>query len=241
MISSSFQISRFLSYFRDRQHIFKSDIRLFYEQAEPLLSPTTLNWRIHSLIVAGVLKPVSRGCYQTCELKKFTPRVSRSLSLMANHITGNIPSVSFCLWETAFLLPFMSVQKNMVIIEAGKNQLPTLKILLTDLNIPFIYKPTKSELHFMKAHIRTPHILLPLISGSNVITSGSIPISSPEKMMVDTLCYPDLFQIQSMKTFETLFRKLSEHHDFDISKMMRYAGRRNKSNEVKALVKTLRS
>jgi hypothetical protein len=241
MISSSLQINRFLSYFRDRLHILKSDIRLFYQQTEPQLSTTTLNWRIHCLIAAGILKPVSRGCYQTCEPKKFMPGVSRHLSILAGQITKKLPSVSVCIWETAFFIPFMSVRKNIVIIEAGKNQLTELKILLTDLNTPFMYKPTHTELHFMKAHIRTPHILFPLISGSPVILSGTIPLPTLEKMMVDILCYPELFQIHHMKTHETIFKKISEHHDFDVSKMIRYAGRRNKTNEVKSLVKTLRS
>ena len=79
---------------------------------------------------------------------------------------------------------------------------------------------------------KEPWIVKPLVSESPLQEVNGMPTVSIEKMLVDIFCDPVIFSAQQGSEMDRIFKEAFEKYTVSESKMLRYASRRRKKNEL---------
>ncbi len=228
-------------YFRDSDIITKDDIRNFYLYSESNLTETTLNWRIHCLIKSEIIFSFARGKYMLRHTNTYLPAVSGRLLRLWAILKKRITVSEYCLWETDIFKSFSSSinAKNAIVLEVTKSKLRETFLLLSELKKPCMINPSEEEMLFMRRHFRLPVFIFQLLRDAPLVVTKGIQVPAPEKIIVDLFVRPEIVELKKLNDIEKLIHDLGNVHTFNTSKVMRYAARRNKKNEISDLLKSL--
>lgn len=210
----------------------------FYRQSEPNTPKTTIYWRIHELVQKGVIARVGKGRYQIGTTKVYIPQLNNRIFRLNKWLANQFPFASYCIWSARWIQEFAHhiPKSDMLIVEVERDILDSAELNLID--------------HFQQVNILRPRdksllqktrnvvIIRPLIEEAPVQEIRQVPTNTLEKFLVDIVCNTE-FEFLAGSEMENIYKNAFDKYTVNRDKMMRYAGRRGKRENISKLINTI--
>ena len=234
-------IDDFREHFKDNNIIEMTDIADFYSIADEQIKPTTIRWRVYSLVQKGILQRVGRGKFRLGKSTNYIPEVSPKLKFLYNKIIKDFPFIRICVWNTSILNEFMQHQmgKFYYLIEIEKDATEAVFYYLKKKNLAVFLNPNQEVLDKYIPENKNIYVVKTLVSEAPTQQIGKICTVSIEKMLVDIFCDETLFAAQQGAEMRTIFNEVLNKYTVNQNKMLRYADRRKRKNNFNNYLKTI--
>ncbi|OJX91995.1 MAG: hypothetical protein BGP01_06860 [Paludibacter sp. 47-17] len=101
-----FDLKQLQAFFPKNEFFTTDAIFQFYNEKEPGIPRTTVNWRIYDLVHNGQLQRVGRGVYKIGQSNPFEPMLSNKIQKVAKHIQKEFSYINFFVWELSVINQF---------------------------------------------------------------------------------------------------------------------------------------
>lgn len=226
------------SFFQGKDMLSKKELVSEIRKYFPDLADNTITIYISKLKKDGALHTVSRGIYKVEITKQFHPFVSKFLQKTYNKIKDTFPYVNFCVGDTAWLNDFMTHQpfRNFSYVEIEKEATESVFNMLSEQPKikAFLYSDKKLFDRYLNDN-KDILIVKNLVSEAPLMDISNVTVSSLEKLIVDMLVDTELFSAQQSEK-EIIIQNALTAFSVNKSKMLRYAQRRNRKEELSGLI-----
>lgn len=228
-------------HFKSKSVFETQDIVAFYEQTEKDIKQTTVNWRVHTLVQSGVLQRIGRGKFTLGEGRNYVPEISSATKAIFKKLKAGFPFANLCVWNTSVINEFMQHQPNrfFVLVETDKETTNSVFYFLREIKKSVFVEPTTDILEKYIVNEKEVFIVKPLISEAPTQNVNNVETTTIEKMLVDIFCDDVIFSAQQGAEMRTIFKEAFAKYTINQSKMLRYANRRRKKEELNQFVKTI--
>jgi hypothetical protein len=118
-------------------------------------------------------------------------------------------------------------------------EIETIREVLREIKKSVFIEPTNDILEKYNLNERETFIIKPIISEAPTQNINGIETVTIEKMLVDIFCDDVIFSAQQGGEMRTIFKNAFEKYTINQSKMLRYADRRRKKEELNQFIKTI--
>lgn len=226
------------AYFKGNDSFEVSDISEFYEQFEPDLKRGTLDWRIHELVKEEIIYRISRGTYTLSEVQKYVPSISLSLKQLFGKLKKEFPYTNICIWSTKWLSQWMLHIPNtyLTVVESEKDTESSVFHFLREIRNNVFLQPSSGILENYANFEKDIIIVKTLITQAPIREKEKTVIPEIEKILVDIAVDSELFEAYQGRDLEMIYQNVQDQYTINQSRLLRYAGRRNKTEEIKTLL-----
>lgn len=230
---NTLHINDLLSFFEHQATFTIKDIAAFYQQFESEVKRSTIDWRIHQLTELAIIHRIKRGAYSLKEQKKFKPIISDELYNLYQEIKEHFPFINLSVWYTKWLNQFMHHQmgKFFVLIEVDRGVEASVFYHLREKYNHLFLNPSIEILEKYGGDQKENIIIKSLISEAPLLKVNEIQIAPLEKILVDLLS-DTLFEAYQGQELENIYASTLEQYNINQARMLRYAKRRSKKEEV---------
>ncbi|MFC3414104.1 DUF6577 family protein [Algoriphagus hitonicola] len=213
----------------------------FFCSKDQEVKATTVNWRIYKLVQEGIITRVSRGEFKLGFGKSYSPGLSNQQISLYRKLKTEFPFLSICIWNTSVINEFMLHQPGRFynLVEVEKEGMESLFYFLKDKNIPVYLDPTPELIRRYVNDVKDPWIVKLLVTESPTQEINGITTVTLEKILVDIFCEAFLFDAQQGSEMDQIFKEAFEKYAISESKMLRYASRRRKKQELEIYLKEI--
>lgn len=215
------------------------DLNSFYESLEPGIPRNTVKWRAFELVKLGILIRVGRGLYQIGSMVEYTPDITGSLKSLYKKVKKQFPFIDLCVWDTQFLNEFMIHQPGLytTLVETESDVAESVFNNIKEFKRNVFLNPDENTIENYLSGEKNPIVIKPLISEAPLRLVDKIETITLEKMLVDIFCDTKLFFTFQGAELKNIFMNAIETYSINQSKLLRYATRRGKKNEIEKLYK----
>lgn len=182
----------------------------------------------------GLLTRVGRGKYLFGDRKIFIPDIPELIINLNKKLYKQFPFLNICYWSTSFFNEFMIHQPGRFyyIIEVEKDAIEPVFYYLSENNYSVFQEPTSELISKYFPKQKDILIVKSLVTEAPVQKISEITTVTLEKMIVDIFCDPVIHIAQQGSEMETIFNDAFFKYAINISRLLRYAGRRGKKTEI---------
>lgn len=202
-------------------------------------SPGTLSEQLNRLIKSGQLIRVDRGVYKLPNeaRKDFIVVCSENMRQINQQIKTQFPFVDYCLWTASTLMPYMHhiPNLNLLFVDVEREVAESVfNFLNTDSNKRVFLLPSHID---FERYISTNEaiIIRSLISESPLQLVEGINTPTIEKILVDIVGDVEFSFLQGSE-LNYVYTTFFESHTVNKNKLLRYAARRGRKEEVEQLL-----
>jgi hypothetical protein len=228
-------------HFKNKAVFETKDIVVFYEQFEKNVKSTTINWRVYTLIQEGILQRIGRGKFRLGEGRIYIPEISSASKSIFKKLKAEFPYANFCVWNTSVLNEFMQHQpgRYFLLVETDKEITNSIFYFLREIKKSVFIDPTNDILEKYIVNEKEVVVIKSLISEAPTQNINEVETATIEKILVDIFCDGVIFSAQQGAERRTIFKEAFTKYTINQSKMLRYADRRRKKEELNQYVKTI--
>lgn len=181
-----------------------------------------------------------RGIYSF----EFKPDFSIELSLKTKRLYNKIKPLcnsELCVWDTHMLneITGAEIKKNWFFFSTAKDELDSLFNNMLDFSRN-VYLHSDKETFMRYGQTQDEIIILaPLVSEIPLLKNGDYTSPTIEGILVNAWMKYDAYLKPIGYDLEQIFSKAISNYNVNKSKLLRYAARREKRNEINDLIKTL--
>ncbi|MDF1866713.1 MAG: hypothetical protein P1U70_17890 [Saprospiraceae bacterium] len=233
-------ISKLKEHFANQSVITTKEITEVLVSTFPELSSSTISWRINQLKKAKFIHQVGRGIYSFEFKPEYIPELSLKSKRLYNRVTP-LCNGELCLWDTTMLNEIADTQINRywVFLSTSKEDLEPLFDSMLEFSKQVFLQPDKGVFNrYVMAHDEAI-ILTPLVSEVPLYKSGEYLSPTIEGILVNAWIKNENYLDPIGFDIKELFKKAFDKYNVNQSKLLRYAARRDKRNEIKQLIKTI--
>jgi hypothetical protein len=229
---SKLNIDNLQSFFQGKGIFGIKDILLFYQESDPDVKQTTINWRIYNLVQAGVLSRVSRGKFSIGYSKSFIPEISPRIKILYKRIHKQFPYLQLCVWNTSVFNEFMLHQPGRfyTLIEVEKDALESVFYFLKEKYKNIFIDPSADTLTHYASGEQETIIVKSLVSEAPVQKVEGVVTVTLEKMLVDIFSDDKIFTAQQGQEMQIIFTESINKYTIQESRILRYADRKRKKD-----------
>ncbi|MEX2409981.1 MAG: DUF6577 family protein [Candidatus Paceibacterota bacterium] len=242
MDNESLHINELKPFFSEKETFSTKNLETFFKKVDPDISKTTVHWRIRQLVEKGIIKRVGHGIYSTGESKKYVPHLNQAHKELFRELKGDFPYSDLCLWETSILNRFMLHQpfRFMTIVEADTDTVESVFYKLQEKDST-VFLGADHELidRYGFSEKRITIVKLLVSEAPTQETDGVITVTL-EKVLVDLFCDEMIFSTYQGNERSIIFKNAFNDYTLNQNKILRYAQRRGKREEVKEYLDYLR-
>ena len=223
-------IDKLQTHFKGKNTFGNKDIAQFYKQFESKVKPTTVNWRVYSLVQSGILSRIGRGKFTLGERKNFVPQISSDLRKLYGRLRKQFPYLQICTWHTSIINELMLHQPGRfhTLVEVEKDALEPVFFFLKENKTNIFIDPTTDILNRYASGEKETTIVKSLVSEAPMQTVQEVQTITIEKMLVDIFCDETIFAAQQGGEMQNIFREAYNRYTINEGGMLRYADRRGK-------------
>jgi len=224
----------FIHHFKGKAVFETKDIVDFYKLTEKFIKSTTINWRVYALVQKGVLQRIGRGKFKLGKVRKYMPEISSLEKSIFKKLKTAFPYANFCVWKTSVFNEFMQHQPSrfFLMVETDKEITNSVFYFLRDLKKSVFIDPTKDIMEKYVLDNKDVVLIKPLLSEAPTQKTNEIETVTLEKILVDLYCDEIIFSAQQGAEMRTIYKEAFAKYTINQSKMLRYASRRRKKEEV---------
>ena len=202
------------------------------------MSDNSLIWMIGYLVKLGHLVHIGRDQYTLSGYKKdqYFPIYSQSAIEIKDQITGRYSEIGFTVFESTLLNEFLNhlIARNTIFIQTERDTSAfVFDFIRETIQSNVLYKPSQKEF----SRYWQPDMIVVLDWTSQAPLNLSAPHDiTVEKMLVDIYCDKTIQLTYSRSEYEMVVNAVYGRYNVDTVRLLRYAGRRNKADEIKAFL-----
>ena len=192
------------------------------------------------MLKSGQLIRIERGIYSLSDnaQKDFSVICTEEMKNINQQIKGQFPFVNYCLWTASTLIPYMHHLPNVsfMCVDVEREVVESVfNLLNTNSNKRVFLMPSSTD---FERYINTGDaiIIRPLISESPLQMVAGVNTPTIEKILVDLIADIEFSFLQGSE-LDAVFTTVFERHTVNKNKLLRYAARRGKKEEVEELFK----
>ena len=211
---------------------------LLVDAANSGFTDTTVNWTLRKLTAEGKLFRTGRGVYSVKGKQQFRNEPDENLITLAKEISGKYHSVKTCFYKGTILTPLLHhlAYNALTYIEVPRELTEILFHRLKETSDRVWLKPSR-EIMQNYIDLSQPGIIIkPIISGSPTTMESGIPMPTLEKLLVDTFCDEDYNYLHGGE-WQYMIENAFSLFTVNQSRLLRYAGRRGKLQEITTAIK----
>jgi predicted transcriptional regulator of viral defense system len=215
-----------------------ADISHFYNEQNPTISRTTINWRIHSLAQAGVIQRIGRGVYRLGKSNPFQVDLSLQMKKTARTIKKEFPYTGFCVWELAAINLFGHnlINCNLLFVDVERDAVDAVYYRLKEKQKNVVnMRKTSEDISDLAGSV----CIRPLVSHAPTHLQEQIPVATLEKMLVDLATDKEFVPYQGNEIF-SIYSNAFEKYTLNESAMLRYAARKEKRANIAEVINTIK-
>ncbi len=236
-MSAKTNIEELRKEFEGKNVIELKDIDAFYREREPFIPTTTVNWRVYALVQGGILQRIGKGLYRFGKTELFTPEITHKIKSISQLIHSQFPYINYCQWELSYVNYFSQhlISFNILFVDVEKDALNSVYYALKERHSKVMLI---GNLYGDLSDFDNTIFVRPLISDSPIQKVKSCYVATLEKMLVDLATDKELIFFQGNE-IHTIIRNASDKYTINQNTMLRYAGRKNKREEIGNILKTI--
>ncbi|HAN78327.1 MAG TPA: hypothetical protein DCQ31_11455 [Bacteroidales bacterium] len=233
-MKDTFKIDEFITRFGAIPEFVTADIVGFYAEFEPLITKQAVSKRIEKLVKTGVLKKTGRGTYTLGTQSDYSPVPDRLLVKLNKKLRTKYSQVQFCLWNTKQLNEFMLHQPGRfyALVETEPDMVEYVFNYLSGFNKNVFDSADTKTIEKYAAGLFNCIIIKPLVTEAPIKEINKIRTAELEKILVDIFCDTELYVAQQGYEMLTIYQTAFEKYTLSLSKLLRYAARRGKRNQL---------
>lgn len=153
---------------------------------------------------------------------------------VSNKLKRRFPFLDVCLWSTSVFNEFMIHQPGRfyLLVEVERDAMEAVFFFLKENKLSVFLDPTPQIIYRYVPDEKESWIVKPLVTEAPTQQIGGITTITIEKLLVDLFCDQVLFAAQQGAEQMTIFKEAFEKYTVNESKMLRYANRRRKRDEL---------
>jgi hypothetical protein len=202
-------------------------------------SPGTLSEQLNRLLKSGQLVRIERGVYKLPDnaRKDFSVVCSEKMRQINQQIKTQFPFIDYCLWSAITLMPYLHhiPNLNLLFVDVERQVAESVfNLLNTDSNKRVFLMPSLTD---FERYISSNDaiIIRPLISESPIRLVEGINTPTIEKILVDIVGDVEFYFLQGSE-INYIYTTFFERHRVNKNKLLRYATRRGRKEEVEQLL-----
>ena len=210
-----------------------------FESRNQIKSPGNLSEQLNRLLKAGQLTRIERGVYKLAKDtgESFSVVCSEEMRQINRQIKKQFPFVNFCLWHASALMPYMHhiPNLNLLFVDVEREVAESIFNLLNTSNKKRVFLlPSSTD---FERYISTNEaiIIRPLVSESPLQLLEGINTPTIEKVLVDIVGDVEFSFLQDSE-ISYVYTTVFERHNINKNKLLRYATRRGRREEVEQLI-----
>jgi len=210
-----------------------------FKSDDQIDTPGTFSEQLNRLLKSGQLVRVERGVYKLPDdaRKDFSVVCSEEMRQINQQIKKQFPFVDYCLWPVSTLMPYMHhiPNLNLLFVDVEREVAESVFNLLNAENNKRVFLlPSLTD---FERYINTNNaiIIRPLVSESPLQLVEGINTPAIEKMLVDIVGDIEFSFLQGSE-INYVYTTIFERHNVNKNKLLRYATRRGRKEEVEQLI-----
>lgn len=187
------------------------------------------------------MQRIGRGKFRLGEGIKYVPEISSVAKSIFKKLKAEFPYANFCVWNTVVLNEFMNHQpyRFFLLVETDRETTNSAFYFLRDIKKSVFIEPTKDILDKYVVNEKDVVIVKPLISEAPTQNINGVKTATIEKILVDIFCDEVIFSAQQGAEKRTIFEGAFAKYTINQNKMLRYADRRRKKDELNQFIKSI--
>lgn len=222
----------------NQNRISTKDIMLELRNQFHSATESTLAWKLSQLKKESLIYQVGRGQYSF----QFRPIFKSDLSPKSKRAVNRIKE--FCTnppttWDTSMLdgLSLSESSVNCLFIEVDRPELDEIFANAQQFSKKIFANPDKETIARYILPMEDAIILIPQVSETPLISQGDYSILTLESLLVNAYWYYDKYFKPLGYDIDTIFGNALKQYNVNTSKLLRFASRRDKRNEIEQLLK----
>ena len=209
------------------------------------VSEASAHVMLNRLVKQGTLLKTGHGMYAIPDEGRlpFVYKPSEAEKEVERHIKLQFPFADFCIWKPSALIPFMhhipALSMTFVDIERVAMESVFLTLQSRYPSIHLLLNPTTQE---CERYITTEELIIvrPLVNEAPITKVDGITVPTLEKILVDTAGDKELIFAQGAELF-TIYKNAFSSYIVSKARLLRYASRRNRKEQIFKILKTIES
>ena len=226
--------------FANTHNIFtRKELIANFKSPDQIDSPGIYSEQLNRLLKSGQLVRIERGVYKLSDVarKDFSVVCSEEIRKINKQIKNQFPFVDFCLWSASTLMPYMHhiPNLNLIFVDVEREVAESVfNLLNTNITKRVFLMPTLTD---FERYISTNDAIIIrfLISESPLQLVESINTPTIEKVLVDIVGDVEFSFLQGSE-INYVYTTIFERHNVNKNKLLRYATRRGRKEEVEKLI-----
>lgn len=198
-----------------------------------------LSEQLNRLLKSGQLIRIDRGVYKLSDniKKDFSVVCSDEMRQINQQIKTQFPFVEYCIWSSSTIISYMHhiPNLNLLFVDVEREVAESVfNLLNTDSSKRVFLMPSIND--FERYIIANDAIIIrPLISESPLQLAECINTPTVEKILVDIIGDIEFSFLQGSE-INHVYKTIFERHSINKRRLMRYAARRGRKEEVEQLL-----
>lgn len=228
-----------IRFLRRKKNFTVDEILTFLRQMNPDATENAASLRLHRLVKSGEIQRLRRGLYIISDKSNFRPSPDQLQKEISERINSQFPYIKYCSWRLSSIREFHQhlPVTEYLIVEVEEEAMDAVFHFLKDSRDNIYKAPSKEIVEDIIIGAGEPVIIIPLISQSPLIRIDGVTMPTLEKILVDLLAEKDLFYFLQGNELQHILRNATDKYAVNMDKMLRYAGRRNKREELHELLR----
>jgi hypothetical protein len=225
-------------YFENRESFTTNDVYGFFSQTQPSIKRATVNWRIYNLVQQGLLKRIGRGVYSLGKGNCFSPILTKKQKNIFTMVKKQFPLITFCCWHTSVLKEFFQHVSiyDFMLVEVERETIDAVFHFIKETNNNTFKEPSRDMMENFVLESKDAIVIKSLTSEAPLQKVDNITVPSIEKIIVDLYADSEIFFFLQGSEMLNIFTNALEKYTVNTDRLLRYAKRRNKGEELKKIL-----
>lgn len=223
------------------RRIVRKEFMSWLQNSYPSASRESMDVVIHQMLRQQILNRESRGVLVLSSTSKtqYIPSLGEKEIDLYVTLKRKFPYTKICIWHSNALSSFTQhvPYANNTIVEveriAAEAVFQEMKMMVS---VPVLFAPTDRD-YLLYSSQQGNIIVHPIISESPTLEINGVVTPSLEKILVDITIEPE-FGFARDNELSVIYENADERFVVDKRKMLRYASRRGKKDEIEKLIKS---
>ena len=209
-------------------------------QLNPESTRNTHSWRINQLKTSGQIHQVGRGLYSFISKPEYTPTLSLKAKRLFNRVQKLVPGLEIVVWETNMIAEIMDrpIEKQIIFFHTKRDKIDYLYAKMLDFSKPVFPNPNKEVIETYLLPLNEAIVLLPLSTQTPVMMVNDFKTKTIEGLLVSACLVETILSPMGIDLTQ-LFAAVFAKYNVNESKLLRYAGRRDRKTEIIEILKTI--
>lgn len=208
-----------------------------------VINKRALDLQLSRMIASGILKRTRRGEYllTNINLPEFVYQPSDKEKEIFNKLKQQFPFLDFCIWSPKVLSSFMLHIPNIgyTFVDVEKDGMESVFHVLQEMKLGrnILLSPSLKECEFYLTG-SDAIVVRQLIGQSPLTMVDGCSVPRIEKILVDVITDNEL-RFASGSEIYTIYESALERNNVNMSKLLRYASRRNRKEKAERIIITI--